>query len=598
MQFNDIINTLHPKQRSQNDWRCKCPAHNGTSDDSLSIAEGEDGVALLYCHAGCEYKDIVAAIGVKEPAAPVSIPTAGELSPRTKKEKPKITAVYQYTDEAGSLLFEKVRLEPKSFRVRRPDGKGGYIWNIGDTRRVIYNLPAVIESDTVYVVEGEKDADRLINSGLVATCNFDGASKASQKQKWLPEYNEFFAGKTVYILPDNDEPGWEHAKHIKSQLYDIAKSIDIIEPPDLPQAGDVSDWLDSDHTIDDLISLCQQPKPIQHKWNIKSLQDAYAELKPTEYIIDPILPRRSLNVWFGAPGSLKSMILMDMAFSIRAGGQFIPGAQSEMLCTPSNILWIDLDNGDDVLKERFSAMGRARNIPESDPGFHYVSMPKPWLFVADINSQMDLKMAIQELNVDLIIIDNLGTITGDIEENSAQMVRIMAPLREIATDTDTAIILIHHQRKGGANGNRAGDSLRGHSVIEASLDYAVLVSADDKSGIVNVRCTKARRFRFDDFKAQYSFEHKPGTNDLDLAWFSAPAIKRGTNEIYDTILLVLEATGKMTQERLREAVYDMLDKRYSKAKITSWLKEMSDVLGVLNIEKGPHNAKIISMKDG
>ena len=98
MKFDDIITNLSPKQRSQNDWRCKCPAHNGTSDDSLSISEGDDGIALLFCHAGCDYKEIASAIGIKEPTPAGPIPEAGKL---TSRPKPKITAVNQYTDENG-----------------------------------------------------------------------------------------------------------------------------------------------------------------------------------------------------------------------------------------------------------------------------------------------------------------------------------------------------------------------------------------------------------------------------------------------------------------------------------------------------------------
>ena len=50
-------------------------------------------------------------------------------------------ATYQYTDETGVLLYEVLRYEPKTFRQRRPDGNGGWIWQLGDVRRVPYRLP-------------------------------------------------------------------------------------------------------------------------------------------------------------------------------------------------------------------------------------------------------------------------------------------------------------------------------------------------------------------------------------------------------------------------------------------------------------------------
>ena len=82
------------------------------------------------------------------------------------------------------------RRHPKTFRQRRPDGKGGWIWNLKGVPRVPYHLPDLIaaKTDQVFVVEGEKDADALAQMGLVATCNSGGAGK------WLNDFKEHFAG--------------------------------------------------------------------------------------------------------------------------------------------------------------------------------------------------------------------------------------------------------------------------------------------------------------------------------------------------------------------------------------------------------------------
>ena len=61
-------------------------------------------------------------------------------------------------DERGALLFEVVRFAGKSFRQHRPDGAGGWIWKVGDVRRVLYRLPEVVKAaksgGTVYLSEG------------------------------------------------------------------------------------------------------------------------------------------------------------------------------------------------------------------------------------------------------------------------------------------------------------------------------------------------------------------------------------------------------------------------------------------------------------
>lgn len=599
MKFDDLISILDVKRRNDHDYRCKCPAHNGTSDDSLSISPGDDGVALLYCHAGCSYDEIVAALGlgkVTNMRQPAKIGKSARKPDKPKERPAKIIKTYDYTDENGKLLFQKVRLEPKSFRVRVPDENGRWRWSIGDTRRVLYNLPALIMAETVFVVEGEKDADRLGELGIVATCNFDGASKGNQSPKWDDSYNSYFAGKTVYIIPDYDEPGDAHAKHIARSIKPYAKFVKIVDLPDQDHGGDVSDWLDRGGTFEQLMNLCQQGNaPPMSVWKIYNMGMAYEDRSPTRYLVDGIVPIPSVNIWFGSPGSKKSLILTDLGIVCAAGKNWLPGGNNAGIATQQcKVLWIDTDNGGDVMQERVAAFGRAHGVSD---GFYYVTMPDPWLFVSDIGSQLDLETTIQNLGVELIIIDNLGNITGDIDENSAQMVKVMSPLRRIADKLNVAIIVIHHQRKSGSSGGRAGDALRGHSVIEAALDFAILVATDEGSDITTIRCTKARRFRFEDLRAQFEYEHFPNTKDLQKAWWTVPTVRRGDNPVKDAIIEILVVNKKMTQERLLDAVYDFLDRKYGKPKIRSWIKEMTDVTNEIAIEKGKYNANLLMLRD-
>jgi putative DNA primase/helicase len=97
----------------------------------------------------------------------VEIAPAGKTSPR-------IVATYDYLAERGELIFQVVRFDPKDFRQRRPDGNGGWIWTVKGVRQVPYRLPELIVTPietSVFIVEGEKDADNLAMLGLAATCN-------------------------------------------------------------------------------------------------------------------------------------------------------------------------------------------------------------------------------------------------------------------------------------------------------------------------------------------------------------------------------------------------------------------------------------------
>jgi Protein of unknown function (DUF3987) len=165
----------------------------------------------------------------------------------------KIAATYNYVDESDVLLFQVLRFEPKDFRQRRPDGEGGYIWNLDGVRRVPYRLPELIEAiasgHSVVVVEGEKDADALHELNIVATTNSGGAGK------WRSEYSEFLRGADVVLAPDNDETGAKHMEAVARSLRGVARSIRLLTLPGLPPKGDVSDWLAGGGTPEGLWSL-------------------------------------------------------------------------------------------------------------------------------------------------------------------------------------------------------------------------------------------------------------------------------------------------------------------------------------------------------
>jgi hypothetical protein len=157
--------------------------------------------------------------------------------------KSKVVHRYDYTDEHGALLYQVERLEPKRFRQRRPDGKGGWIWKLDDVPRVIYRWPELLQypDGTVFVTEGEKDADRVASLGHCATTVACG--------KWTDECVKALTGRDVLILEDADKAGREKALAAAQKLHGTAASIRIVRLPGLtghPNNKDVSDWLDAD----------------------------------------------------------------------------------------------------------------------------------------------------------------------------------------------------------------------------------------------------------------------------------------------------------------------------------------------------------------
>jgi len=164
-----------------------------------------------------------------------------------------IDETYDYTDEEGELLYQVVRLAPKDFRQRRPDGFGGdgWVWKLGDVRRVIYRLPdalnAIARQETILVPEGEKDVNNLVRLGYSATCNSGGAGE------WKQHHSEALKDADILLLPDADEAGWRHINKVGASLTGVAKRIRVLMLPN--NAKDVSDWLAKGGTKEQLNAL-------------------------------------------------------------------------------------------------------------------------------------------------------------------------------------------------------------------------------------------------------------------------------------------------------------------------------------------------------
>ena len=230
--------------------RFHCPAHAGEGA-SLSVTE-KDGKILVHCFSGCDGDAVVSALKEQN-----LWPTA-----EAKADRNVQVAEYDYLSVAGNLVFQVVKFDnPKSFKQRQPDGKGGYLWHLKDVTRIPYQAPELTNADlnaVVFITEGEKDVDRLRDLGLVATCNPGGAGK------WLKPYSEnYLRDRNVVILPDNDGPGRDHAEKVAKFTNPVAASVRVVELPGLPDRGDVSNWIDAGHTVEELLALVEAAPPWQ-----------------------------------------------------------------------------------------------------------------------------------------------------------------------------------------------------------------------------------------------------------------------------------------------------------------------------------------------
>lgn len=265
-----LLNKLsNVKQTKPDQWMACCPAHDDRKQ-SLGVAVGPTGKLLLNCLAGCELPAVLKAIpaeyGELFPRVdPRSLDTLQSSAAGTSSRsgKARIVATYDYLAADGSLLFQVVRFDPKDFKQRRrdPAKADGWLWNMKGVDKVLYRLPAILTTapnDRIYLVEGEKDADRLVSYKLNATTVPGGAGK------WNKSYGESLRGRHVVLIPDVDRPspetgkraGWEHVVKVANELIGVAESVRVLELPNdatifPPEQGgplvpkwDVSDWID------------------------------------------------------------------------------------------------------------------------------------------------------------------------------------------------------------------------------------------------------------------------------------------------------------------------------------------------------------------
>src|SRR5262249_33048855 len=182
----------------------------------------------------------------------------------------QILATYPYTDENGALLFQVVRYDTNDikerFRQRRPDGQGGWIWNIKGVRRVLYALAALIAAveagQLILICEGEKDCNTAMKLGYTATTNPGGVGKWDRDQ-----YDKTLRGADVVVIADNDAhgKGQAHADTIVQRLIPVAKRVRKI----MFEVKDLSDWVAAGGTremLDQLIAQAPQQKAKDLDW--------------------------------------------------------------------------------------------------------------------------------------------------------------------------------------------------------------------------------------------------------------------------------------------------------------------------------------------
>nr|DAR48802.1 MAG TPA: DNA directed DNA polymerase [Caudoviricetes sp.] len=305
-------------------YHAKCPAHED-QHASLSVSEGDDGRILLNCHVGCTSQEIVSKLGL----------TINDLfsDDRTAPaSKPEIVARYNYTDIDGNLLNQKTRFSDKSFSwSHKENGK----WTRGHKGNpVLYNLPALKSSGTVYVVEGEKDVETMKRNGFISVCSAHGAGSG----KWLPQYTEALKSRNVIVIPDNDTQGKNFAVETCNALAGHAASVKMIDLTDewsgLPEKGDISDVFQMDKPndvltkLEALVTVTKEWKPTNEENGIDTGEDSFFscfktldefEEEEATWLVPGWIPEGQITLLASDGGVGKTTLWCDIVSAISSG---------------------------------------------------------------------------------------------------------------------------------------------------------------------------------------------------------------------------------------------------------------------------------------
>lgn len=483
-----------------------CPAHDD-HNPSLSIDDGDKGI-VVRCQAGCTQDEVIDSLRGRGLWAPVNGHKRANAAGPQKASR-KIVAEYDYVDERGNTLFTVVRFEPKEFRQRQPGGKDAPpTWNVRGVRTVLYRLPRVLDAiskgETIYIVEGEKDALTLEKLRFCATCNSGGAGVG----KFKAEHAAPLRGADVVIICDNDAPGREHGEGIARMLQGHAKRIRIIrELPDVPEKGDISDWLGAEPSAEAFSVLVDEhakewiydhqsnagpggdsaaPNPdAQFQQRQRLRPKALAELvgqPPPILRVARTLPARGLGVVFGDSGCGKTFLIIDLVVALVLERRWF-----DRRVRRCGAIYVAAEGR---LGLRLQAYMKHHGVTLEDIGDRFRVIDSA---VNLLDPYADVPTLLEELNaaasamggVGLVVVDTLNRVMPGGDENSSEdMSAVIASAKRIEEALGCLVLFIHHSGKNAAAG------ARGHSSLRAACEFEAEVK--DANGDRTMEITKFR----------------------------------------------------------------------------------------------------------
>jgi hypothetical protein len=489
------------KLAGKNERAGPCPKCGGTDRFSINCnkqvwncrgcGKGGDIIELVQHLDGSEFVPAVQGLAGSRPQ--VNGKANGKHATR------QLVATYDYVDANGATVFQVLRYSPKGFKQRRPDSDkpGQWLWGLDGVNSALpYRLPELIEAmangHTILIPEGEKDCDSLARMGVPATCNAMGA------EKWAAEHAAWLRGANCVVVPHNDDKGRRHAECVARSLQGIAASVRLLELPDLPPKGDVSDWIAAGGTREELDALVDDAPA----WKAQQDNDPSAapprSITPTPFALRPaeqIKPRERLfgnfvrkfvSVTVGRTKGGKTLKAIAEVLAMTTGKPLLGIAPEK----PLRVWYIGEDPGEEI-ERRIAAVAMHYRIQAADIGNRLfidsvLDGKLPRLRIAEVKNRATVVNEAEVVNaliegmkanaIDVLVLDPLIKFHGVPESDNPAMEAVVSALIQVATQTNSAVELLHHIRKQGAgttNSATIDDGRGATAVISAARSARV-----------------------------------------------------------------------------------------------------------------------------
>jgi len=378
-----------------------------------------------------------------------------------------VTGIYVYRNLLGEKEYEVIRFEKPAIDGGKPEKMpilvdvDGYVGFLQGKRQIPYRLEQflVIESDEIWLTEGEKCCDAVI-AAMPSSANIIclGFRKASD----FKGYENLFQNKKVTVFQDNDITGMQNTQNLVEMLKPIVREIIIVRFDEFRDGYDVADFLE-DFSWNQLLERIEISERIQTPNQISIIKNGTAvEIqKQEEWILEPFLPTNSIILLDGLGGLGKSIFAMEMAFSISTGQSFLLKEFAPTGKYP--ILYLTAEETDWRFFERLKNIENAYDMKSEN--FYWLStiskdfcLPTARLFCRKQNEVQPtetfvfLENAIKKTQAKLIVIDSWINFYG-LDENSTEDGSVAYDhMKSLIRQHNCSIIILHHQTKEAMRG--------------------------------------------------------------------------------------------------------------------------------------------------